>query len=163
MKSWENLLGLWHSRALPPVNSLERCRLWQCLDLSGGMSFPKRAGRSAHGWDLSLLLGCQLWAQGQPQLPCTGISEDPAHSPQQPGLHLVLEGHGGKWGAGVNLRCQRFYTWLCCVFFLNWQKSHEVYTWALNWWNSTEWTKVSKLHMITLPVDLASSCHRFVI
>lgn len=47
---------------------------------------------------------------GQPQLPCTGISEDPAHSPQQPGLHLVLEGHGGKWGAGVNLRCQRFYT-----------------------------------------------------
>lgn len=117
MKSWENLLGLWHSRALPPVNSLERCRLWQCLDLSGGMSFPKRAGRSAHGWDLSLLLGFQLWAQGQPQLPCTGISEDPAHSPQQPGLHLVLEGHGGKWGAGVNLRCQRFYTWLCCGFF----------------------------------------------
>lgn len=157
MKSWENLLGIWHFRALPPVNSGERCQLCQCLNLSGGHVLFKQGRKECTSIGPVTAPVCQLQAQGQQQLLCTWISDNPAHSSQcAPGFE------GAQWEGdeGVNLRCHRFYTSLCCGFW-NEQIGNEIYTWALEVvWNSTECTKFPKC---TGSYYLASSCHRFVI
>lgn len=162
MKSWENLLGIWHFRALPPVNSQERCQLWQCLDLSGGTSFSNRAGRSAHGLDLSLLLVCWLRAQGSPS------------SPAQGSLKFQLTAHISQvctwvWRCTVGMGCRGqsqvlqvlHLTWL---WFLKWAER----SWGLHMSIGTgvkqhTVNKVPQTANDHVAVDLASSCHRFVI
>lgn len=89
MKSWENLLGIWHFRALPPINSWERCQLWQCLNLSRGHVLFKQGRKEC----------TSIGPVTPPRVPAagTGAAAAPGHvdlwksSPQQPGLHQVLK------------------------------------------------------------------------